>query len=61
MAAITGLVISRETYAGAQQLAQMRLEGGIEEPLDFILVDLVGAESQVNFPGLPLNTIYPCS
>ena len=46
MAEITGLVISRETVEGAKKLAAMRAERGIDEPLAFILVDLVGAASQ---------------
>lgn len=46
MADITALVISRETVGGADKLADMRRDHGIEEPLQFVIVDLVGAESQ---------------
>ena len=46
MAEITALIISRETVTGARKLAEMRRERGIDEPLDFILVDLVGAPEQ---------------
>ena len=45
MAEITALVISRETVAGADKLAAMRADNGIAEPLRFVVVDLVGAES----------------
>jgi pantetheine-phosphate adenylyltransferase len=46
MPEITALVISRETVAGGAKLQQARRERGITEPLDLILVDLVGASSQ---------------
>ena len=45
MSEITALVISRETVAGADKLAAMRADNGIAEPLRFVVVDLVGAES----------------
>jgi pantetheine-phosphate adenylyltransferase len=47
MPEITALVISRETVAGGIQVQQARRDRGITEPLDLILVDLVGASSQV--------------
>ncbi|KAL1499454.1 hypothetical protein AB1Y20_011658 [Prymnesium parvum] len=43
---ITALIISRETVGGALRLAEMRRDNGISEPLQLILVDLVGASSQ---------------
>lgn len=46
MADITALVISRETATGGAKLQQMRRDHGIEEALDLVLVDLVGAPSQ---------------
>ena len=46
MASITALVISRETVGGGRRVQEMRREAGIDEPLDLVLVDLVGAASQ---------------
>lgn len=43
---ITALVISRETVAGGAKVQQARRDRGITQPLDIILVDLVGASSQ---------------
>jgi len=44
--AISALVISIETTSGAQALAQMRRDNGIESELSILTVGLVGAESQ---------------
>ena len=47
MAEITALIISRETVGGARKLLEMRRGHGIEDPLEIILIDLVGAPEQV--------------
>ena len=47
MAEITALIISRETVGGARKLLEMRRANGIEDPLELLLVDLVGAPEQV--------------
>jgi len=39
-------VISRETVDGARKLGEMRRAHGIDEPLQLVLVDLVGAPDQ---------------
>lgn len=45
VSSITALVVSRETMKGAEKVAEVRKKLGVEPPLEFVVVGLVGGDN----------------